>query len=138
METFPPAPWMTQQLREDEANMNLARSLAAKSGAKDDRERATRMQRDMRKKMAGAEETWRKKLAGKSKGNPKITWSQLKEWAGWHGDKTPRALKDKNGQVTRSTKSIVEILSVSVSLCSDINLYLNWRQCEAPSPSIQF
>ena len=59
----------------------------------------------------GREDVWRKKMAGRGFGNPRMTWGQVKEWAGWKGDKTPRQLKDDQGQITNSPKKMANILS---------------------------
>ena len=50
-------------------------------------------------------------MAWRSKGNPRMTWGQLKEWVGWRGNKSLRKLVDGQGQITRNPNKMANILA---------------------------
>ena len=102
---------MTDHLKDLEDRTNLARTLAARTRTPDDLDMEQKLQYELKREYAQAEEKWRLRAAKRNRGNPRHTWGQIREWLGWKGDGTPKQLQNEKGQMERGPRAMANIMS---------------------------
>ena len=103
-------PWKDEKIKRAEAVLNIAKAVANKSEAIDDRRRVHQIGADVKRMYRAAEENWRKKRVEKHSRNPRKSWRQLKEWIGWTGGGAPKQLIYADGSITNSPKKIADMM----------------------------
>ena len=102
------SPWRDDEIKEEEKKLKELKEKVKLSEREEDQQEVHKLARKVRRLYNAAEDKWMKNKVKKNIKNPRLTWKQLNEWAGWQTGGAPSRLRNSKGEIINSPKAVAE------------------------------